>query len=505
MARMPQIPGVDYTSRPDGQVPQGGEILPSDGGAKALETGANFVESIADAQQRQLDQITAAKQKIVDTTTATRSAGDFEEKLRSQMTSLQSQFVDAPEKLPDEFLKSSRQLADDTIKAAPNSQVGLKLAEKTSSTIDSMMTAAHSWAQGRMTQKAKSDLTVMTNQATRGAEDVPNPVQLNAYAASKHKDLDPLFQSLTGDAQKAKEHLDSEIAKSWVTAASARDPINTLKALDAKSGFLVDNLTAEDRKSLRAQAVSSFEGMGKTKQVNVLKEGIDQTGKAYDLFRTNELTAGTVYSMRKANDAKALAISLDPNMDDKSRAAQLKTIDMQNETLRQLDIANRKQSGFDATPDEDVRGKLVEQHDALFKQDDGKAGQNLADVVKFRHDLAQAYSDNKISRNDLDRMDKSVALAMPKAMSKESTRTGLHIPVLDWTWRNPREAGNVVLNDLMDEKTGMFGTLTPAQKNNARLYYIEQMNDAMDNGRPLDTEKFARAAAYHVAGKRLPK
>lgn len=508
MARMPQIPGVDYTTRPSGHVPQGGEILPFDGGSQALKEGANALGDFSDARQKTLDAITLAKQKIVDTTTATTSAQDFEEKLRAQTTMLQQQFADTPEKAPAELLKAGRQLADDTIKAAPNSQVGLKLAEKTASSIDQSMTSIHSWAQARMTQKAKSDLTTLVNQVTRGAEEQYGPGQLAAYAAAKHKDLDPLFEQLTGDSGKAKEHLDNEIAKAWVTASGARDPINTLKALDSEKGFLVDNLSTEDRKSLRAQATASFEGMGKVKQINVLKEGIDQTGKAYDLFRTGELTSSTVYSMRKANEQKALAISLDPNMSDKDRAAQIKNIGLQNETLRQLDIANRKQSGFDATPDEDTRGKLVEAHDALFKANDGKAGQNLADILKFRHDLAQAYSDNKISRNDLNRFDKSVSLAMPKAMAKEASTTGYHIPILDWNWRNPRESGNVALNDLMDEKTGLFSNLSAKQKNDARLYYVEQMNDAMENGKPMTaeaTQLMARNSAYFVAGKRLPK
>lgn len=511
---MPQIPKIDEGGRPDSGVPRA--TLPTFDG-NVFRTAAGELESLGQvaargeaAQRDALQKALDAKQKIVDTVTATRSAGDFEEALRNRADQIQQQFLDTPEKAPDEFTRQARQMADDAMKAAPNGAVQLELAHRTESAVDAGTHGMHTWAQLRMTQKAKSDMTELVNQATRGAEDQLTPGMLASYAEAKHQDLDPLFEKLTADHKTAKQDIDREMAKAWVTAAGARDPVGTMKALDAPYGgaqgdFLVNHLTAEDRKSLRSQVQSSFDGMGKFKHMQVLKEGVDLTGNAYDLFRHGELTSGAVYSMDRSLQQKKAAIALDPNMDEASRKDQLASIDLQSKTLRALDEANRKQSGFDAADDEGTRTTLLGDYDKLFKQDEGKAGKDLASVLKFRHDLAKEYSAGKISRAVFGTMDKGVSLALPQALAKETSNTGWSI--LGFEHRSVQQSGNAALNDLLDPKTGPMGNLTEKQRNDARVFYVEQLNDALENGRNLDSasaQVMARRAAYYAAGKKLP-
>lgn len=510
MARMPQIPGVDYGQRPDSGVPR--TVLPADGSA-GIERGANGIENLGDmaykdeaAHAKALADALEAKQKIVDTVTSTRMTGDFEEKLRNQMDAIKRDLVDTPEKAPDEFTTRARQLADDMLKAAPNSEVGLALAQKTGSVINQGTGEVHSWAQLRMTQKAKSDLSVMVNQATRGAEDQGSVAGLEAYARVKHASLDPLFESLTADHKDAKLKLDNELAKSWVTAAGARDPVGTMKALDSKDGFLVKNLSAEDRDHLRRQTESSFTGMGKFKTMQGLKEGVDLTGNAYELFRKGELTSGTVFSMAKSLEQKKQAVSLDPNMDKAARDAQLKNIDVQMKTLQSLDDANRKQTGFDATDDERTRATLIENADKLFGKDAGTNAKDMGEILKFRHDLAVAYAGNQITRSTFGTYDKHLSLILPKSMSKEQSNTGTFFGFA-LPWQSARQAGNVALNDYLDAKNGMLGNLTPKQQADARVLYVEHLNLAMEQGQNIDeaaTQSMARKAAYYVAGKTLP-
>lgn len=510
MARMPQIPAVDYGQRPDSGVPRA--VLPADGSA-GIEKGANAIEGLGDmaykdeaAHQKALDDALKAKQKIVDTVTATRSAGDFEEQLRNQADAIQKQLVDTPDKAPDAFTESARRLADDMLKAAPNSEVGLALAQKSGSVINQMTGEMHSWAQLRMTQKAKSDMTVMVNQATRGAEDQGSVAGLEAYARVKHATLDPLFEHLTGDHKDAKIKFDNELAKAWVTAAGARDPVGTMKALDSKDGFLVKNLSGEDRDHLRKQTESSFTGMGKFKTMGVLKEGIDLTGNAYDLFRKGELNSGTVYSLAKSIEQKKMAVSLDPNMNKESRDAQLSSLDLQAKTLQALDDANRKQSGFDAADDDRTRAKLIEDGDKLFGKDAGTNAKDLGEILKFRHDLAVAYAGNQITRSTFGTMDKHLSLILPRSMSKETGNTGTFFG-FGLPWQSARQAGNVALNDYLDPKNGMLGNLTPKQQSDARVLYMEYLNNAMEQGQTIDeasTQSMARKSAYYVAGKTLP-
>lgn len=511
MARMPQIPKIEYGAIPSTSVPRG-ELPSVEGVVSPIREGANTVSDLGNVMQRgEEDQANAlqraldAKQKIVDTVTATRSSGDFDEGLRSQQADLQQQFLDNPEKAPNEFISRARQMADDAIKAAPNSAVGLSLAQKTAASIKTATNEMHVWAQARMTQKAKSDMTVMVNQATRGAEDQLNTTMLEAYARNRHAVLDPLYENLTDDPKAAKSKLDEEIAKSWATAAGTRDPVSTMRALDEKNGFLADHLTAEDRQHLRKQTEASFEGMGKTKEMNTLKEGVDGTGQAYELLRSGDPRFSVVMdSMKRTVEQKKQAIALDPNMSESSRASQMKLLDKQTDTLRYLDMASRKQSGFDPTTDENVRGKLLADHDKLFDKDHKSTAKDLSSILEFRHDLAKAYMSNQISTADRNRMDQSVSLAIPKALTKEKNDTW-HLGLFNW--RNPRESGNKALNDLMDPKTGMLGNLTPKQQNDARLYYMEQLNDAMQNGANVDataTQTMARRAAYLAAGKPMP-
>lgn len=503
MAKMPQIPQPDYSQRPDGQV--GRATLPSmDGGVTALNDGARVLEDTATgfarqeaAQQKALQDALDAKQAIVDTVTATRGAGDFEEKLRGVSDQLQTQFVDNPEKAPAAMLVAARQLADGAVNAAPNSAVGLALAQKTASATNQMMTSMHAWAQGRMTHKAKSDLTVLQNQATHGAESVSNPTMLSLYAQERHAALDPLYDKLHGDPEFQKKELDRQMAKAWVTANSARDPVGTSKFLDEKNGFLDEHLTSDDREHGRTQAEASLNGMGKYKQMQVLKEGIDLTGNAYDLLRKDEWKPGVALDLQQALEQKKQAITLDPNMKEDARQKQLKSLDLQSKTIAALDMVNRKQTGFDPTDSqsEDVRTKINEDYQELFKGD--AVTKDLSAVIQFRHDLATAAAANIISRSTFNTMDKAVSYSLPKALATEASNTWGF--AFSKNWRTPRQAGNAALNEYFQSGNGKgLGAFTETERNAAREYYIDRLSDASERQQTVD-KALAKTMAIDAA------
>jgi hypothetical protein len=503
MSRFPQIPETRIESRPGGAVgPQ--EPLNLDSGEKAIKTGAEAVDAYATLQQQQktLDDTNAARDKIYNTTTSTSMALDYKEKLGNLASQIQQQNIDTPEKAAPAFLEQSRLLADSTIHNPNiNSDISLSLAKATAGHINEGMTDMHRWEEGRKTQIAKNQLEKMVNVTTRGAEDRISPESLTVYMKAQHASLDPVIDKLHENPESMKSQVDHDMVKSWVVANGARDPIHTLQALDAEKGPLVDNLKAGERQTLRKEVMQSFEGMGKAKHAQVLKEGIDQTGQAYDLFRTGELTSGSVYSMQRSLEQKKMAVSLDPNMSDESRKSQLASIDTQSKTLQLLDEANRKQVGYDAKDDEGTRSKLFQAADKIFPKAGGSTSEDLGAILQFRHDLALAYNSNKIKKPTFDALEKNVALALPKALTKEASNTwhvGFHM-------RAPREAGNAALNEYFDK--GLFSGLSEQQQNDARVWYLKQFNEAMEGGQNVTAEsaqQMARKAAYFVAGKKLP-
>lgn len=515
MARMPQIPAVEYGGTPAAPVERAPLGNPAEVGegldrvASAAEDIGNVVGQRAAAAQRVQAKISAQKQAIIDTTSAARDGLDFDQQLRTSAAQLRQQFADQPDKATDELVRRGRELADGMVKTASNSAVQLALSRRTGASLAEQAKAMGKWAELQTTRKAQNDMVGMVNQATRGAEDQFTPNQLTAYAEQRHVELDPLFDKLTGDSAKAKRHLDNEIAKSWANAASARDPIGTLKYLDAEGGFLVTSLSAEDRNHLRDKAQASLEGNGRQKRAKVLMDGIDQVGQAAQLFRDGKLTPGVVYDMSRANEQKKLAVSVDPNMDDSSRKLQLQDLDRQNETLRQLDIASRKQAGYAAMPDEKVRHATIKAYNAVFDNEEKSPEKTLEAIGEFRHGMMKAFADGDISRADFERMEKGLGLALPKAMASFAGRLGdpRSGGPFDFAWREPRYAGNQALADMFDSK-GVFANATPKQQNAARMFYIEQLNEAAERGTDITAETsraFALKAANFAVGKRGSK
>lgn len=514
MARLPQIGAVDYSGRPGAT--DSGAVLPVSGepllrqGADALADLGNVLARDEAAHAKALQDAQDAKNKIVDTVTATRGAGDFEENLRQMAAQLQEQFFDNPQKAAPEFLKQARQRADDFMKAAPNGEVMQSLAQKTASIVDSSMDQMHSWEQLRATQKAKGDMAVMVNQATFGAGSQPSPDALAAYAKAKHGLLDPIFEHLTDNKKMAASQLDRDMARSWVVTHGLDFPVETMAALDGKHPFLVANLTDEDRKSLRAATQSSYEGLGKRKEMKVLEEAHGEVADAYEAFRSGDLKfSAAMDSARNSINKKKELISLDPNMPEASRKAQLEHLDVQSEAMRYLDLAARKQAGWDPKVDEDLRTKFNERHNELFPAGDrSNYTKDLASILAFRRDASKAVMENLISRSTFDSWNKHIALSMEPARASEQHDTGWSISFMGFGGRSPRQAGSLALKSYFDKDDGRFANLKPEQKNSAYELFVQKYNDALEAGRNVDAaaaQDMATDAVYLAAGKPRPR
>lgn len=498
MARMPQIPQTERGARPDGGV--GRAVLPSgDGGAEALAQGAGALATAGAAAdkdaatfQQGLDDALAAKQKIVDSVTSTRAAGDFEEKLSSLSTQMQKDYVDVPDKAPAAFLEASRGAADDAINAAPNSAVGLALAQKTASSINSSMVGMHTWAQGRMTQKAKSDLTVLSNQVVNGAAAQPDLKGLSNYLVIKKAALGEAYKGIHADPEAEWQKTASAATKNWFVSRGDLDPIAGLKALDAPKGPGIDNMDADTRDSVRKSLQQSLVGFGKEQNFKVVVANVKGIQGLYDAHLDGSLDSKTLDSVQNANALQQAATKIDPKLTPEQREANLGQLQQTSQAIDALAKIHREGLHYDGTDDSATLGKLLQDRKDLFKTPEGENGNDLLRVADFQNRLLAAAADKKLSPGSFQTMFNSVSLDMPEALTAEGNNTGSF-----WHTQTPREAGNEAMNKSPD-----FMHLDPDAQSRARIMYMGMLNDAMKTGGDTGTKSVTAMAinAVKLAG-----
>lgn len=501
MARMPQVPQTDRGNRPGGQV--GRAVLPSENGAEAFASGANAVEGLGqntakldDARQQGLNDALAAKQKIVDHVTAARSAGDFEENLSSLSTQMQKDYIDTPDKAPAAYLEAARGAANDAVKAAPNSAVGLALSEKTASSINSGMVGMHTWAQGRMTQKAKSDLTVMDNQVVNGAAAQPDLKGLSNYLLIKKAALGQAYKGIHGDPEAEWQKTASAATKNWFVSRGDLDPVAGLKALDEAKGPGIDNLNAEQRDSVRKSLQQSLVGFGKEQAFKVVSANVKDIQNLYDAHLDGSLDAKTLDSVQNANALEQASTKIDPKLTPEQRDANLGQLQQTSKAIDALAKIHREGLRYDGTDDPDTLSKLLVDRKDLFKTPEGENGDDLMRVADFQHRLLAAAADKKLSPGSFQTMFNSVALDMPKALAAESENTGPGAWSF-WHAQTPRQAGNDAMNKSPD-----FMHLDGEAQSRARIMYMGMLNDAVKSGGDTSTKSVTAMAinAVKLAG-----
>ncbi len=505
MARMPQIPAPEIGNRPDSRVGRAESpdieavTQPFQMGASAAENAADHLERL----QQQRDQATAKLQKVADSVTATKMAGDHSEKLRNLATQLQTQFWDTPEKFPDEFRRQSQALTDSEIKGAPSQQVAMDLAEKNATIDNQHLSLAHSWSIGRTAQLAKSQFTELASSQVRAAQSATTLPGLTVAISTAEKTLAPLAKDIHANPEMAVDKLKHDMAAAWVEANGPNNPAGVGSALGQKDGPL-SLLTPKEQAEYQRKAGGEWlKGYGERERFNVIKEAADHGSKVYDLFLNGQLDSKNTFQMKAALDAKMDAISKNPQYDKnpEEKAHQVKVVQTQLDTLRYLSEAAQKGGHFDAAFDQAKQTKLFNDLAALGKPGD-KTPKDLLKVVELRHDLAEAQFSRSISDARAATMNKALTQMTGKALTKEASNTW-HLPTLnDFSFRSPRQAGNAALNAHFE--SGAFGKLTDEQKNNARMDYLSQIVDATENGRNVDTksaEQMAFEAMKHAAGR----
>lgn len=506
MARMPQIPQPELSGRPGGNIGGRAEAPDIKAVTEPFESGAKLLGEVGndfERLQKQRDDAQQKLQKAVDGVTATRMAGDHSEKARNLLDSLQVQYADTPEKVPEEYRRQLSELTDSEIKAAPNQGVALDIAQKYATIDNQHVASSHSWMVLRQAQKAKSDLAALASSHVRAAQAQTTLPGLQAAINGALSSLDPHIKNLHSDPDLAREKLSHDMAAGWVEANSPNNPKGVAIALEQGKGPLAQHLSADERAKYAKRAESDFHGYGEHQRFQVMKEASDHGAKAYELFLKGDLDSRNVFQMKDALEKKQSAIERNPNLSGDEKKTQNEIVSKQLKTLRYLDEAARKPGRFDPAFDQAKQTKLLGDFFALGKPGD-KTAKDLLKVVQLRHDLAEAQANRWISDARAQTMNKALTQMTGKSLAAESKNTGWPVSFMGFGGRSPQQAGNVVLNSYFKSDNLAFGKLTPEQQNDARTNYLEQLVDAQENGRNIDSkaaEQMAFESLKYVSGR----
>lgn len=508
MARMPQIPQPSFEGRPGGGLV--GREMPDDKSFTGpLDDAARATSGMGDhfeALQTQRDEAQAKLQKVVDDVTATRMAGDHSEKANNLFEQLREQFNDTPEKLPEEYKRQLREMTDAEIKAAPNQQVALDIAQKYAVQDNQHTTSAHSWMILRMTQKAKSDLAAMASSSIRAAQSQTSVQGLAMTVKSALATLEPHIKQLHGDPDEARQSLKRDMAAAWVESNGPDNPVGVSLALDqAKKGGPLADLTPEQYATYQKRAPEWVKGYGERERFQVSKEAVALNNKIGNLFIAGQLDSKNAFQMKDSLEKKMDAIESNPQYrnNPEEKEAQKQIVQMQLDGLKYLREAAEKPGRFDPVFDTPKVSAILDRFDALGKPG-AKGPKDLLQIVELQRDIARAQADRWIPPGYASTMVKSLSQMTGKAIDREAKNTGWGISFLGFGGRSPQQAGNVVQNNYFKGDNKAFGKLTLEQQNQARIDYLGQIVDAQENERNLDVksaEEMAFAAIKNVSGR----
>lgn len=519
---MAKIPRINLGDRPSG-VPGGGSlsidavIAPTTAASNLLDVGTRIASEAEKEYQLRLRAVREQKQAIVNEVAAGRRAGDFEEDLAGQLEGIKTAFWDEPEKAPEQVLEVGRLMADRQIAQAPNTQIGLELAQRTNARINSAMREIHNWASARQTQKAKNDLDAQINQFTSAAERLPNAAALSLHLAAAEQNLGKQLEGVFGAQAGEKLHdARTQAVRAWAFVAGVRDPLAVMRALKEEKGPFAKYLNTSERETARRDTKAAFEGWARARELEAILRGADNNVKLMSVFTEDPgKFAEIAYAQKRSLEEQRKALKAGISVDVKeltglgidpvgtSSSELLELVTEQEKFVEALEKAKRRQVIFDAPDDPaSVEALLVMQDKALK----AKNGKDLGEIVRQQTRLAVAVNSKKISGATATTMFKTLALTLGAAAGNAADVGGMLPDFLNtWgIWRDPLDTGNAELNR---QFKGQFSQLSKADQQRIRLNYMSQFNTAQEQGTTIDRKSARRMALRALTletGQRLP-
>ena len=511
MARMPQIPEPEISSRPDSRATNP-EPIDSEAATRPIQqatAGAAEMGGQLESLQQQRDEAAQKLQAVGDKVTATKLAGDHAEKLRNLSDQLQQQFWDQPDKYPDEFRRQAQALTDAEIAAAPNQQIALDLAQKNAETDNQHTALAHSWMIGRTAQKAKSDVTQLMSDQVKSAEGMKTLGGLNAAIVQATKAITPLSRQVHADSEGELLKLKHDMASGWMWANGPTDPAGVRAAIDdalkTKKGPLYDNVGPKELVEYQKRSDGWAKSYGETQNFKVAAEGVDSNTKVLSAFQGKDgLTGSNIYAMERALMHQQVAIKSDPryaNSPD-AKVQQSEIVQTQLDTLRALRDASTQGGQTSGKYDPKKTAALIHRVNALG-QSEQRAPNDLLKVLQVQRDLAFAQRDHWISPNDAATLMDRLGLITGKNLAKNIGNPSATGPLKSPIEPDPvHQAGVSALDTFI--KSGAYGRLSPEMTTAMHSEYLRMTNETAKAGRNTDeasAKKMALLAIDHVRNR----
>ena len=496
---MAQIPRITQGDRPSSVfTPAVDNSAAGIIGAMGDMTG-EFLETATAEEQNERKRLALAleeKQKIVDSSNAGRVTLEFEDTHFKTLDDLETEYVNNPEAIPEQYTKRMREHANSVLKREDiNDAVKLEATKSVESTMSSGLRQAYGLTSKLQTEQVKSNLAKARIVFSGAAIGRSSPQDVKNLADKFTAQEMPNFKAAYGNA--AEEEMQKSVSEAyyaWAKDFSHLHP-GEYRAFDLQ--LIKDNIP-QHYTELNEGANSSLKGITRRQlndtYIGAVRSGVQIT-KAY---AAGQLDVPSILTKRKEWNAKIDAISIDPNLTAEQRTEQITPITRELGVLRIIEDMMRTELKAEQIPEDELPAEITTERNALFGKD--KKGQvrakSLNDLLEYKKNLVLAVSKKNINPGNYSSLIKEVDLSMEKSVSKERRNT--------WAWfeDTPKQIGNARLEERFEEeKPGA----SVQERNRATLKFIDAFNTAVESGKSpteVEAKKMAEDAfniSYGVA------
>lgn len=507
MARMPQIPQPDISSRPGRGVGQA-ELPDSEAVASTFASAGKIAGDLGDQLQYAQDvhdKAMAKVQAVLDETTAYDALGKHQDAMRAASAQLQQQFINDPQKAVDAFREVSAQGADDATKNPDiTNGAGLKLMPMLARKNNELNAGMQDWALRRSVQVAGNKLASAEDAATHGLDNIGTVGGLQLHVKNTAAMTGPMQKQLTPDADKAARDLVRAQVNGWVDQRSAVSPkaaMDVLTALKDPNSFVSKTLDGGDKvgeTSDRARGIklaeAAYEGGQKSAHFDLLVSHTKTLGGLTDLLASNDPKFPVAAFAKRQEVLQQMdAYAKNPWLDAKTKAAAAQEGQNMLSGIDAAQDAFRKQRGLAQNKaDETVRAGLLQRNkNMLAHGSQVDTNTFYQHSLNLRHDNLKSFAAGNLSYQTYSAIENSMKMATAKRGVFEPNRT-------ETFW----QSGNARLDGLF--KTGAYRNATDAQKSTADEEYISRLYDALKSGANVDNaqaQKLAQMSADYAVGK----
>jgi len=507
MARMPQIPAPDLSSRPDSRVGQA-ELPDSEAVAKPFaDAGAAVGGAAGQLEDIQAQRDTAMEkvQNMADAVAVTRKKGEFALYAGDKLSSYIQQATDTsipPEQrvsfkdIPDLLRKDLQERTDSDIKASSSQNIALGVAQAYAGETNKQLLSAQGIAQRGIVQQAKNNLVAISQGAVEAAAKASTPAGLAVAIAQMKQDVGTNAKNLHSEPDALLKKTGHDMVMGYIANAMLKNPVDAARMLDEKKGPHRDYLSGVEIAEERKKADRAFLAYGENQRIQLLKEQSDSSARDYEMKESGDLTPALAQSMNSADASRQRAVQANPNLGPDEKKKQTAMLSRAIETRTWLSELPITPGRIDPAMKTDVAVKIREDFKALGKNW-SKSPQDLDKVAELRHDLAEAEKNRAVPASFAATVHTAITQMTGKALSKDKGDTGHNLWLVGFTGTS-RQFGNRYLDTQIESKA--FGKLSEDKQIEAFYRFHNKYNTAnaqLQGGGAVSNEA-ARQMAYEA-------